>query len=137
MCECVSDRHSIFSSQKMEFPHSRIDLMSLTEGESLGVLCSKHGGIKFFINGKLAAHFPSEAPSPRFAMVDLYGPVTAIKALPLEWVYSSVMTLMRMGGLPKEVRSAGIRCEYFERCRRFLSAQRHAIPGITPYSVLF
>ena len=116
----------------MEFPHSRIDLMSLTEGESLGVLCSQHGGIKFFVNGKLAAHFPSEAPSPRFALVDLYGPVTAIKPLPLEWVYSSVM---RMGRLPKELGNASIRCEYFDRCRRFLSAQRHVIPGITPYSV--
>lgn len=100
--------------------------MSLCEGESLGVVCIPQEGVRFFINGKIAAHVPIEAPSPRRVLVDVYGPVTTVEVLPMEWRDSLAM---RIGGLAKEMSRTDIHCPYFELCRRFLSAQRCTIPG--------
>ena len=112
--------------QKSEVGETFFDLESLCEGESLGVVCIE-GGIRFLVNGKIAAHVPIEAPHPRHVLVDVYGPVTEVKVLPMQWRDSLVL---RIGQLPKDMTKTRIYCQYFQLCRRFLSAQRITIPGI-------
>ena len=63
--------------------------------------------------------------------MDIYGPVCAVKSLPVEMREG---TVLRVAGLPIEVGRAGegggrIDCRYFELCRRFLWALRGTIAG--------
>ena len=59
--------------------------------------------------------------------MDVYGSVTEVKVLPMQWRDSLVL---RIGQLPKDMTKTKIYCQYFQLCRRFLSAQRFTISGI-------
>lgn len=85
------------------------------------------GTIRFLINGKTVADTPIQDSHPRHVLVDVYGPVKAVKVLPMQWRDSLVL---RIGQLPKEMTRTKICCQYFQLCRRFLSAQRCTISGI-------
>ena len=108
-----------------------MDLMSLTVGESVGVLYSSQLGIlSFFINGQ-KIKTPSQpclpTSDPRHVFVDVYGPVTAVEVLPMQ---SHDSIVHRIGQLPSGVgRAEEVQCRYFDICRRFLCSMRCSIAG--------
>jgi hypothetical protein len=110
--------------EKTEFPGIR-SCLDLTEGERLGVVCIPQSGVRFLVNGKIAARVPFEVPNPRHVIVDVYGRVTAMEVLPMSWRDA---VALRIGGLPTEMGRGSVQCRYFELCRRFLAAQRCTIP---------
>lgn len=109
--------------QKHFLPNCDLDLMSLSVGESVGVLCTPQGGIQFYLNGKIVAQLPGSVPKPRYGLVDLYGPVAEVKVIP----FVQNTAVLQLGRLPVGAPNAPIECPYFQICRRILHAL--AVPG--------
>lgn len=100
----------------------------MSQGESVGVVSIPSHGLRFTINGKEIKTPPLAQPTgPRHMFVDIYGPVTAVEVLPVQW---RVSDSLRLGTPPREMTRASQRdCHYFKICRRFLWAQRSTIAG--------
>lgn len=109
--------------QKAYLPNCDLDLMSLTVGESVGVLCTPQGGLQFYLNEKIVAQLPGKVPKPRYGLVDLYGPVAEVKVVP----FVQKRDILQLGRLPVGAPNAPIECPYFQICRRILHAL--AVPG--------
>ena len=124
-CSCVTVVYSL--QGKKEVAELKCDLTTLTVGECIGILCTPLGGLKLYVNGLPAAHLTNCVPSKRRAIVDIHGSVISVKVSPMRTTLDT--TVLQMGGLPEEAPLSSTKCQYFQACRRFLSAQRHVLSG--------
>ena len=111
-----------------------MDLCSLSEGESVGVMYSTDE-IIFTLNGLQLRYLkhnnspPSHKTSkPLHLFVDISGPVCAIEALPK---LQRGNERLRITSLPWEITGAksATKCPYFNLCQRFLRSVRAILSG--------
>lgn len=69
---------------KQQLPKS-VDLLSLQQGQTVGVACCQdNNSILFFIDGHVVHTVEASLPKSVYALVDLYGPCCEVKVQPLQ-----------------------------------------------------
>ena len=98
----------LLSSQAKQQLSASVDLLSLHQGQTVGVAYSTDDSVLFFVDERLVCRVDAKLPQACYALVDLYGPCCEVKVQPLHPVLPEALKLVAIanGAQPQPTSSS-------------------------------